>query len=180
MPYSSDSTEMESSTTYGLAQRSTSSLPSYKRSSSRSRSYYYYNPHRRSASARRPESENGDFNGRSATAVDFARNKQPTYQMPIGLPLVGNHLFYSSYFRHQFRSRSTLSLLRQDGRKSRMSVKPNEPVEVDEDDEEDEKPSLGLLTLMRIGAVYFGIEIMFSMEIALAIPILLQLKVSEE
>lgn len=40
-------------------------------------------------------------------------------------------------------------------------------------------PKRSLLTLMRIGMVYFGIEVLFSLEIALAVPILLKLKVPE-
>ena len=42
------------------------------------------------------------------------------------------------------------------------------------------KPKRSLLTLTRIGLVYFGIELMFSLEIALTVPTLLKLKVPEQ
>ena len=44
----------------------------------------------------------------------------------------------------------------------------------------DLKPKRSLFTLSRIGMVYFGIELIFSLEIALAVPILLKLKVPEK
>jgi hypothetical protein len=44
----------------------------------------------------------------------------------------------------------------------------------------DEKPNRSLIQLARMGMVYFGIEMMFSIEIALTVPILLKLKVSEK
>ena len=44
----------------------------------------------------------------------------------------------------------------------------------------DEKPNRTKLQLARMGMVYFGIELLFSLEIALTIPILSKLKVSEK
>lgn len=42
----------------------------------------------------------------------------------------------------------------------------------------DEKPSRTKLELLKMGAVYFGIELLFSLEIALTVPILLESNVS--
>ena len=44
----------------------------------------------------------------------------------------------------------------------------------------DEKPARSKFQLMRMGTVYFGIEFLFSIEVALAVPILLELKVPEK
>ena len=44
----------------------------------------------------------------------------------------------------------------------------------------DERPKRSLFTLIRIGILFFGIELFFSLETALTVPILLQLKVPEE
>lgn len=43
----------------------------------------------------------------------------------------------------------------------------------------DEKPSRTKLELLKMGAVYFGIELVFSLEIALTVPILLESNVSQ-
>lgn len=48
------------------------------------------------------------------------------------------------------------------------------------EDLSDDKPKRSFFTLIRIGMVYFGIEVLFSLEIALTVPILLKLKVPEE
>jgi hypothetical protein len=45
---------------------------------------------------------------------------------------------------------------------------------------ENNKPKRSLLTLARLCLVYFGIELMFSIEISLTVPMLLKLKVPEK
>lgn len=50
----------------------------------------------------------------------------------------------------------------------------------DEDQDEDAMPKRSVFTLIRLAALYFGIEVLFSLETALAIPILLKLKVPEK
>jgi hypothetical protein len=45
-------------------------------------------------------------------------------------------------------------------------------------DEAQEKRSV--LQLFRLGMIYMGVELLFSIEIALTVPIMLKLKVSEE
>jgi hypothetical protein len=42
-----------------------------------------------------------------------------------------------------------------------------------------DKPKRSILQLFKMGSVYFGIEMLFSIEMALTVPILLKLKVSE-
>ena len=44
----------------------------------------------------------------------------------------------------------------------------------------DEKPSLKKILLIRMGLLYFGIELLFSIEVAMTVPILLKLNVPEE
>jgi hypothetical protein len=43
----------------------------------------------------------------------------------------------------------------------------------------DDQPNRTKVQLTKLGLVYFGIELLFSIEVALTIPILLKLKVSE-
>lgn len=50
----------------------------------------------------------------------------------------------------------------------------------DDDEDEDAMPKRSVFTLIRLAALYFGIEVLFSLETALAIPILLKLKVPEK
>jgi hypothetical protein len=107
---------------------------------------------------------------RSATAIDFKRHKHP-HNQTAGLSIHGNHMFYSPYFLSHQRSKSALSF-------KNTNADPSATPSAVSD--EDEKPPQGFWTLLRIGMVYFGIEMIFSIEIALAIPLLLKLKVPEE
>jgi len=43
-----------------------------------------------------------------------------------------------------------------------------------------DKPKRSILQLFKMGSVYFGIEMLFSIEMALTVPILLKLRVSEK
>lgn len=43
----------------------------------------------------------------------------------------------------------------------------------------DERPKRSVIELLKIGVIYLGIELLFSLEIALTVPILLESKVSE-
>jgi solute carrier family 45 protein 1/2/4 len=43
----------------------------------------------------------------------------------------------------------------------------------------DDRPKRTKINLLRMGMIYFGIELLFSLEIALTVPILLESKVSE-
>lgn len=45
--------------------------------------------------------------------------------------------------------------------------------------DKDDRPSRTQFELMRMGSIYFGIELLFSLEIALTVPILLEANVSE-
>ena len=44
----------------------------------------------------------------------------------------------------------------------------------------DEKSNKSTQELFKLGLVYFAIELLFSIEIALTVPLMLKLKVSEE
>ncbi len=44
----------------------------------------------------------------------------------------------------------------------------------------DEKPNITKLELFKYGLIYFAIELMFSIEVALTVPLMLKLQVSEE
>lgn len=71
------------------------------------------------------------------------------------------------------------ALFRATSRKLVYDGKGSSPLDLDDNDEDVIHPKRSLLTLLRIGMAYFGIEVLFSMETALAIPILLKLKVPE-
>jgi hypothetical protein len=69
----------------------------------------------------------------------------------------------------------TTALIRATSRKRLYDVSPKDELY----EEELLNPKRSILTLMRIAMVYFGIEVLFSLETALAVPILLKLKVPE-
>jgi hypothetical protein len=107
-------------------------------------------------------------NIRSSTAVDFRCHHSFAR---INSSFIRNPFIYNSINRNKFRSKST------------QSIKANKTNDVLTDSQEPfdmTKPKRSLWTLTRIGFVFFGIEMIFSIEIALAVPILLKLKVSEE
>lgn len=45
---------------------------------------------------------------------------------------------------------------------------------------DDAKPPRSFFKLLQIGILYFGIEVLFSLETALTVPILLKLKVPDQ
>ena len=125
--------------------------------------------YRRSGSAKLHKHKKKDIVYRSVTAADFRKQITPTNS--IGMPLIGIHLSYSSNFGRKLPFK--LNARGEDFAAGRQSAKISS-------EEELEKPKQSFWTMLRMGMVYFGIEMIFSIEVALAIPILLQLKVAEE
>jgi hypothetical protein len=113
---------------------------------------------------------------RSATAVDFKRHKLHAHSQATGLSIHGNHMVYSSFFLNHQRAKSALAASHVNINRGSKHATPLSSYK----SEEDERPKKSFWTLLRIGMVYFGIEMIFSLEVALAIPLLLKLKVSEE
>lgn len=123
---------------------------------------------------------------RSATAFEF-RNHHSYQSIQNNLAsnyIIGKNKRYGSSLALQRpypRSRSTVNFVR----RPYSAVFRSESVtkSFDQDDssfELNNKPKRSLLTLTRIGMVYFGIEVLFSLEIALTVPILLKLKVPDQ
>jgi hypothetical protein len=163
MPYSQESVGDEASSdqkTLSLTNRSASAQNYLQRK---------YKPITRSLSTK------PHMNYRSATAIDFKKNKQ-VYHQTTGLSLHGSHMVYSSYFLNHQRSKSAVSFKQLRVETPHTEKQHTSSTQSDEDD----KPSQSFWTLLRIGMVYFGIEMIFSIEVALAIPLLLKFKVSEE
>jgi hypothetical protein len=110
-------------------------------------------------------------------STNFTKQKQQSYIQTTGLSI---HGMYSSYFLNHQRAKSVASLRAHSrGAFINRSSKHATPTMVKVGDE-DERPNKSFRTLLRIGMVYFGIEMIFSIEVALAVPLLLKLKVSEE
>lgn len=128
---------------------------------------------KRSASAMISSGLKSNF--RSATAFEktstFRSNLSANYKYQKRF--MGSNLLIN----RSLRSKSAINFLKRP--QSRIVSKNPEDSHLF-DDFSDEKPKRSLFTLTRIGMVYFGIEVLFSLEIALTVPILLKLKVPEE
>ncbi|RNA27188.1 SLC45A2 [Brachionus plicatilis] len=128
---------------------------------------------KRSSSALIPSGSKTNF--RSATAFE----KTSTFRSNLST----NNRFQKRYMgsnlliNRSLRSKSAINFIKRP--QSRITSKHAEDSQL-YDDFSDEKPKRSIFTLARIGMVYFGIEVLFSLEIALTVPILLKLKVPEE
>ena len=130
---------------------------------------------------RRPFSVNSlslanQYQKRSATAFDL---KHHYSHKSVYSTSSTNYAIKSKYLT--FRSRSTVNNRFESRAKSRANKEDlvEEEEEEEEEEEDEKKPKRSFFTLLRIGLVYFGIELLFSLETALTVPILLKLKVPE-
>ncbi|CAF1089091.1 unnamed protein product, partial [Brachionus calyciflorus] len=112
---------------------------------------------------------------RSATAYEATPQNRSTLSAnyKIRNKFIGSNLVLN----RAIRSKSAINFIKRP--QSRMITSKN-PEDAYLFNDDDEKPSRSFMTLARIGMVYFGIEVLFSLEIALTVPILLKLKVPEE
>ncbi|CAF1016480.1 unnamed protein product, partial [Brachionus calyciflorus] len=112
---------------------------------------------------------------RSATAYEATPQNRSTLSAnyKIKNKFIGSNLVLN----RAIRSKSAINFIKRP--QSRMITSKN-PEDAYLFNDDDEKPSRSFMTLARIGMVYFGIEVLFSLEIALTVPILLKLKVPEE
>ena len=120
---------------------------------------------------------------RSATAFEF-RNHRSFSSLRSNLSanyIIRNKGFGSSLaLQRTIRSRSAINFSKRPYSTILTGKTPQDAALFDASDEELQKPKRSLFTLARMGIVYFGIEVLFSLEIALTVPILLKLKVPEQ
>lgn len=129
---------------------------------------------KRSASAALIPSASGN-NYRSATAFEktsaFRSNLSANYKFQK--KYLGSNLIIN----RSVRSKSAINFIK---RPQSRIISKNPDDSYLYDDLSDDRPKRSFFTLIRIGMVYFGIEVLFSLEIALTVPILLKLRVPEE
>lgn len=140
-----------------------------------------------SASANKRSKSTTSYLTRSVTAFELHshyshRNIYPTFSSGYAIrqkyfPLRDHDLNErpKSSVNNLMKRSYTTALIRATSRKRLYDVSPKDELY----EEELLNPKRSILTLMRIAMVYFGIEVLFSLETALAVPILLKLKVPE-